>query len=132
MQLAFAEQDIDSMRANIGIQISNNVNTGFGSIRPTFSADWFHEFEDDPRSINAKYALEDELAGTGGFMTGFTNCISCFSLVSEAPDTDYFVIGAGLAASYRNGVQAFLMLESLQGYDNLDATSLTIGLRGQF
>ena len=132
MQLAFAEQSIDSTRANIGIQFSSNVNTGFGSFRPTFSADWFHEFENDPRSINAKYAMEDELAGTGGFTEGFTNCISCFSLVSEAPDSDYFVIGAGFAASFGNGVQAFLMVESLVGYENLNANSVTVGMRGHF
>jgi uncharacterized protein with beta-barrel porin domain len=132
MQLAFGEQKIDSMRANIGIQVSNNVNTGFGSIRPTFSADWFHEFEDDPRAINVKYALEEELAGQGGFTSGFTGCVSCFSLTSDAPDSDYFVVGAGVAAAYRNGLQSFLMFEGLLGYENLSAYSVTIGLRGQF
>lgn len=134
MQLAFDEQDIDSLRANLGFQISNNVNTSFGSVRPTFSADWYHEFEDDPRVLRVKYALEDELAGQGNFRSGFGagNCVSCFDLRSEAPDSDYFVIGAGIAAAYRNGFQAFLMLESLLGYENLDAFSATIGLRGQF
>jgi uncharacterized protein YhjY with autotransporter beta-barrel domain len=132
MNLSFAEQKIDSMRANVGIQFSNNVNTSFGSIRPTFSADWFHEFEDDPRAINVKYALEDELANEGNFSTGFTNCVSCFSMTSEAPDSDYFVAGVGLAAAYRNGLQSFLMFESLLGYENLTAYSITVGLRGQF
>ncbi len=137
MNLAFAEQEIDSMRANVGIQFSNNVNTDFGSMRPTFSIDWYHEFEDDPRTINAKYALEDQLANDpnaagAGFSTGFTSCISCFSLVSEAPDSDYFVAGAGLALSFRGGVQAFMMFEGLLGYENVEAYSLTFGLRGQF
>lgn len=137
MNLAFGEQKIDSMRANIGIQFSSNVNTSFGSVRPTFSADWYHEFEDDPRTINVKYALEDTLAddtagAAAGFIKGFTNCISCFSMTSEAPDADYFVFGAGLAASYQNGIQAFLMLETLQGYKNLNASSVTVGLRGHF
>ena len=40
--------------------------------------------------------------------------------------------GLGLAASYRNGVQAFAMFESLLGYDNLDSYAITLGVRGQF
>ncbi len=139
MQLAFDEQEIDSLRATIGIQVSNNVNTSFGSIRPTFSADWYHEFEDDPRVIRVKYALEDDLVGRpesgsnpGSFTTGFIGCMSCFELRSEAPDSDFFVVGAGIASAFRSGFQAFLMFEALLGYENLDAYSLTVGLRGQF
>jgi outer membrane autotransporter protein len=137
MQLAFDEQEIDSLRATIGIQFSNNVNTSFGSVRPTFSADWYHEFEDDPRVIRVKYALEDALANdpslpTNGFTTGFDGCISCFNLTSEAPDSDFFVVGAGIASAFRSGFQAFLMFEALLGYENLDAYSVTLGLRGQF
>ena len=132
MQLAFDEQEIDSLRATIGIQFSNNINTSFGSVRPTFSADWYHEFEDDPRAIRVKYALEDELAGQGPFISGFDGCVSCFSLTSEAPDSDFFVVGAGIASTFRSGFQAFLMFEALLGYENLDAYSVTLGLRGQF
>ena len=134
MQLAFDEQEIDSLRATIGIQFSDNINTSFGSVRPTFSFDWYHEFEDDPRVIKVKYALEDELAGQGqgAFTTGFDDCVSCFSLISEAPDSDFFVVGAGIAATYRSGFQAFLMFEGLLDYENLDAYSVTLGLRGQF
>jgi uncharacterized protein with beta-barrel porin domain len=140
MQLKFDEQEITSQRLTLGIQFSNNVNTSFGSVRPTFSIDWHHEFEDDPRELRVKYALEDTLVGvpvvapgeTNDFALGFDCDISCFTLLSEAPDSDFFVVGAGVAASYRNGLQAFLMLEGLLGYDNLDTYALTIGLRGQF
>lgn len=132
MHLAFDKQEIDSLRATIGIQFSNNVNTSFGSVRPTFSADWYHEFEDDPRVIKVKYALEDQLAGQGSFISGFDGCVSCFSLTSEAPDSDFFVVGAGVAAAFRSGFQAFLMFEALLGYENLDAYAVTLGLRGQF
>lgn len=134
MQLAFDKQEFDSFRANIGIQFSNNINTGFGSVRPTFSADWYHEFRDDRRTIKVKYALENDLAAAnqGSWMGGFDNCVSCFSLLSEAPDSDFYVLGAGIAAAYRGGFQMFLMLEGLLGYQNLNAYSATVGLRGQF
>ena len=134
MQLAFDEQTIDSVRSRVGIQLSNNFNTSFGSIRPMFSAEWFHEFEDKPRAIRAKYALEDALAeeGVADFSTGFGDCVSCFDLVSEAPETDYFVVGLGLAATTQRGFQSFLMLEGLLGHSYLSAYAVTVGLRGQF
>ena len=140
MQLMFDEQEIKSLRATLGIQFSKNVNTSFGSVRPTFSVDWHHEFEDDPRELKVKYVLEDDLVGApvvvpgqeNTFALGFDCTVSCFSLFSEAPDSDFFVVGAGVAASYRSGLQAFLMLEGLVGYDDLSTYALTIGLRGQF
>ena len=140
MQLAFDEQEIESFRANLGVQLSRNFNTSFGSIRPTFSLDWHHEFEDKPRQLKVKYALEDALVGapatvpgeTNDFRTGFDGCASCFTLESDAPDSDFFVVGTGLAASFANGLQAFAMLEGLLNYDDLNTYALTIGLRGQF
>lgn len=132
MQLAFDEQDIKSVRTNLGIQISRNFNTGFGSVRPTFSADWIHEFEEDPRTVRVKYVMEDRLAGKGDFIFGFDGCVSCFNLVSEAPDRDYFTVGLGVAAATRGGFQSFLMLEGLLGYENLNAIAVTVGMRGQF
>jgi outer membrane autotransporter protein len=135
MQFAFNKQEFESIRTNLGIQFSNNINTSFGSVRPTFSADWYHEFRDDPRTIQAKYAVENDLAASGaagGWSGGFGNCVSCFSLLSEAPDSDFYVVGAGVAAAYRGGFQMFLMLEGLLGYQNLNAYSATVGLRGQF
>lgn len=134
MQLAFDEQTIDSLRVNVGFQLNGNINTGFGSVRPLFSIDYYHEFENDPRKIRAKYAMEDVLADSDGgpFVSGFKGCLSCFDLISDAPDADFYVIGLGIAATYQGGVQAFLMFESLVDYDNLRSNALTLGLRGQF
>ena len=135
MELAFDEQTIDSLRSRLGFQISNNVNTSFGSVRPMFSAEWFHEFEDDVRTIRAKYALEESLAANnqGNFTAGFgAGCVSCFDIISEAPETDYFVVGLGIAATTQRGFQSFLMLEGLLGHSYLSAYALTVGLRGQF
>ena len=137
MQLAFDEQEIDSLRTNLGIQFSNNINTGYGSLRPTLSVDWYHEFEDDPRIIKVKYALEDELANDSSlpandFRTGFDGCVSCFNLTSEEPDSDFYVVGLGIAAVTRGGFQAFLMYEGLLDYSNLEAHAVTLGFRGQF
>ena len=134
MQLAFDEQDIDSLRSKLGFQLSTVINTNFGSVRPLFAADWYHEFEDDPRVIKTKYALEDSLASSNPdeFSTGFDNCTSCIDLISEQPVSDYFVVGLGIASVTQRGFQSFLMLESLLGHGYLTAYALTVGFRGQF
>ena len=101
-----------------------------------FSAEWFHEFRNDARVIRAKYALENELAdqGIADFSTefGFGNCVSCFDLVSDDPEDDYFVVGLGIAATTQRGLQSFLMVEGLLGHSYLSAVAVTVGLRGQF
>jgi len=135
MQLAFDEQKIDSVRSRLGFQLSNNVNTSFGSVRPMFSAEWFHEFEDNARVIRAKYSLEDTLAtnNQGDFTAGFgADCVSCFDIVSDDPEDDYFVVGLGIAATTQRGLQSFLMVEGLLGHSYLSAVAVTVGLRGQF
>ena len=135
MQLAFDKQEIDSTRSRLGFQVDYNINTDFGSVRPTFSAEWIHEFDDDPLIVRTKYALEDGLAEayTGSeFQAGFDSCVSCFNLVSEDPDTDYAVLALGLGAYTQRGFQSFLMVEGLVGHSFLSAYAVTVGIRGQF
>ena len=100
---------------------------------PIFTAEWFHEFEDDPREIKTRYALEPSLVGQDPvFQDSFDNCASCFSLISEEPDTDYFVVGLGISATTGRGFQSFLMVEGLLGHSYLSAYAVTVGMRGQF
>jgi uncharacterized protein YhjY with autotransporter beta-barrel domain len=136
MELRYGDQDIDSMRAVAGIQISRAVNRNFGVLRPWFSAEWYHEFEDDQNTLAAKYAQEDILAQTGdpslGFSDSLTNCLSCFTIASVVPDTDFGVVGAGLSFIFPNFVQLLFYYESLVGYEDLSSNAFTVNLRGQF
>lgn len=135
MELRYGDQDIDSMRAVAGIQLSRAYNRNFGVLRPWLSAEWYHEFEDDQNTLQAKYAQEDILAQTDpglGFTDDLVNCLSCFSIASVVPDTDFGVVGAGLSFVFPNFVQLLFYYEGLVGYEDLTSNAFTVNLRGQF
>lgn len=135
MGLRFGDQDIDSVRSIVGLQVSRAINQSFGVLRPTLSVDWYHEFEDEQTDIDAKYAEEDFFAVTNpglGFSQSLTDCLSCFTILSDRPDEDYGVIGAGVAFVFPNFLQLMVYYEGLVGYEDLSSNAFTISLRGQF
>jgi uncharacterized protein YhjY with autotransporter beta-barrel domain len=135
MELRFGEQTVDSLQSVLALHFSRSVNRSFGVLRPYFSLEWYHEFEDDQTTLQAKYAQEDVLAVTDsalGFSSSLSNCLSCFLISSELPDQDYGVAGAGLSFVFSNFKQLLFYYESLVGYDDLSSHSVTINFRRQF
>lgn len=137
MELRYGDQDVDSLRSILGIQISRASNRSFGVLRPWLNLEWYHEFEDDPNTLAAKYAQEDALANSGnfpgsGFSSSLTGCLSCFTLAGEEPDSDYGVVGAGLSFVFPNFVQLLFYYEGLVGYRDLTSHAFTVNFRRQF
>jgi hypothetical protein len=141
MNLRVDDYDIDSKRTIAGIQVSRNYSTNFGVLVPSARFDWYHEFEDAGQTVDAKYALEDDLAaevggpfssGIGFGSDGTANCLSCFRILTDDPEADYFVLGIALAARFKNGLQGFIGWDGLLGYDDLTSNSFTLGIRGAF
>ena len=135
MELRYGEQDIDSLQAIVGLQVSKAINRNFGVVRPWLGLEWYHEFEDDVNVLSAKYAQEDTLATTTpgfGFSGSLTGCLSCFKISSVAPDTDFGVVGAGLSFVYPNFVQLLFYYEGLVGYKDITSHAFTINFRSQF
>jgi outer membrane lipase/esterase len=136
MELRYGDQDIDSLRSIVGLQLSRAYNKDFGVIRPWLSMEWYHEFEDDQTIMTAKYAQEDILAESAdpgfGFGSGLTGCLSCFTIANEVPDTDFGVAGLGMSFVFPNFVQLLFYYEGLVGYNNLNSHALTLNFRSQF
>lgn len=135
MELRFGDQDVDSTRSVLGLQVSRGINRDFGVLRPWFSLEWYHEFEDDPSSFAAKYAQEDELAQSTpgfGFSNSLVNCLSCFRITGEEPDTDFGVAGVGVSFVFPNFMQMLFYYEGLLGYENLTSHAFTLNFRSQF
>lgn len=134
MELRYGDQDVDSLRSVLGLQVSRAVNREFGVMRPWFTVEWYHEFEDEQNTFAAKYAQEDALAlaGNAGFSSSLTGCLSCFSLSSAKPDTDFGVVGAGLSFVFPNFVQFLAYYEGLVGYNDLTSHAITLNFRSQF
>jgi uncharacterized protein with beta-barrel porin domain len=135
MPLRIGDQDIDSLRLIVGLQFQKAVSRSFGVLRPSFQLSWYHEFEDDPNIVSAKYAIEDELAVTQpglGFNPSLTGCLSCFQLTSEAPDQNFAVLGAGLTFVFPNSRVFTLYYEGLFGYQDLNSNAISASFRRQF
>lgn len=134
MELRYGDQDVDSLRSTLGLQVSRAVNREFGVMRPWFTMEWYHEFEDEQNTFAAKFAQEDALAqaGNAGFSSSLTGCLSCFNVSSAEPDTDFGVIGAGLSFVLPNFVQFLVYYEGLVGYNDLTSHAVTLNFRSQF
>lgn len=135
MELRYGDQDIDSLRSVLGLQVSRAINRDFGVLRPWFGLEWYHEFEDKQNILAAKFAQEDVLASTApgfGFSGSLTGCLSCFTIASAEPDTDFGVVGVGLSFVLPNFVQFLVYYESLVGYQDLTSHSFTLNFRSQF
>ena len=134
MELRFGDQEVDSLRSVLGLQVSRALNREFGVMRPWLTLEWYHEFEDEATTFAAKYAQEDALAlaGNAGFSGSLSGCLSCFNVSSAEPDTDFGVVGAGLSFVFPNFVQFLVYYEGLVGYNDLTSHAITLNFRSQF
>jgi outer membrane lipase/esterase len=136
LALRYQEQSIESQRSILGLALSRPVSRAWGVLTPSFRAEWHHEFEDDPRTLRAKYVVEDQLSGVSGvsapqdFSAACT--ISCFTFLTDEVEADYGIAGVGLSALFSQRVQVYLYYEAVLGISGLNANSLALGLRGQF
>jgi uncharacterized protein YhjY with autotransporter beta-barrel domain len=131
LALRYEEQSIESMRSILGIAMSRPISRSFGVLTPSLRAEWHHEFEDEARTVRAKYVAEDSMIN-GSAAQDFGCTISCFSMLSDAPDADYGVASAGLTLTFPRRVQLYFVYEALLGASNISGNSIAAGLRGQF
>jgi len=127
LALAYNDQTIKSTKSILGIAVSKPFSKSFGVLTPNFRAEWHHEFEDDARTLGAKYALENttSLSNTAG-------CISCFAITTDQPESDFGVIGLGVSALFAQRMQGYLYYETLLGAQDLTSNSIAVGIRGSF
>ncbi len=126
LALAYGEQKVESMRSIVGFSASRLSSQSFGVLMPTFRAEWHHEFKDDPRTIQAQYAIEPTLQNKA------SACVSCFALQSDTPESDFGIVGVGLSLTFARRMQLFMYYETLLGVSDYKSNSISLGFRGQF
>lgn len=125
LALQYGDQEIKSTRSIVTVSFSRPISRSFGVLVPNLQLEWHHEFEDDVRALQAKYAADTTSATCAG-------AVSCFTFLTDQPESDFGVASLGLSAVFARRVQAYFIYEALLGVQNLTSNSIAIGLRGQF
>lgn len=124
LPLAFNDQNVDSLRSILGVDISRPVSVPFGVVTPLLRVEWDHEYMTGARTIEAHYVYDPSLA------QGM--CASCFDIPTNETPANYGVAGLGVSVTLAHRVQAFVYDELLVGYTDYHSNTVSIGLRGQF
>lgn len=118
LMLAIGEQDLESLTAYLGGQVSYVINSSRGVFMPQLRLEWGHEFQDDSRFITARF-LNDPTSGS-------------FAWRTDNPDRDFFNLGLGVSATFAQGRSAFIYYETVLGRDDLTQHTVNAGARWEF
>ncbi|MDD5632026.1 MAG: autotransporter outer membrane beta-barrel domain-containing protein [Methylococcales bacterium] len=118
LNLAVDKQKFESLQSSFGGQISYAFSQSFGVITPRTSFSWNHEFMNGSRNITARYSADP-------------NFIS-FNAVTNSPDRDFAIFGAGVSSVLRGGVQLLFNYQTLLGYNRVTSHGFTAGARLEF
>lgn len=113
----FDSQSISSLDAALGAKIQYVFTPSFGVIVPFLRAEYHHNFDTDPTTVNAIYN------GTSG---------SGFLLPSDERDSSYVVTALGTSVVLKFGWQAFFQYQRVESLKYLSSQTIAGGIRGEF
>ena len=116
--LALDSQDAESLTTALGGRASYAISTGLGVLLPQVRIEWEHEFKNDARLLTARF-VNDPLRQPIRFTT-------------DNPVKNYVNLGAGLSATFRGGISAFIDYETVVALANVTRHDITVGMRGEF
>jgi len=120
MTLIFNEQTEDSLRSAVGVQGSRVFALSSSVVIAQLNFDWHHEFQDDQRTITARFAEDLRPNPT------------VLQFLNEAPDRDAFNARLSVSVIFRNGFSGFVAVESLFGHTYLSRNGVSLGVRKEF
>lgn len=116
--VAIDDQDFESLTMSLGGQATYALSFPWGVMIPQLTFEWVHEFEDDSRIVTGRF-LGDPTQQT-------------FQLPSDADDSNYFNLGLGASFLFTGGRTGYIYVRSVQGYEDLDYTTVGAGFRLEF
>lgn len=117
LNLTVGGQTIESLTSDVGGQASYAISLNWGVLTPLVRFDWEHEYKNNSRVVAAALVADPTFGG---------------SARTNTPDRDYFNLGAGLSATMKAGVSAFLYVEETRGRAHFTNHSFTGGVRVEF
>jgi outer membrane lipase/esterase len=116
--LAFADQDVESLTTVLGGQVSYAISTGVGVLLPQVRFEWEHEFLNDSQTLTARFVNDPQRAP--------------IRFTTDNPDRNFFNIGVGLSATFREGMAAFVYYETVLGLEDVTRHTVVLGVRKEF
>lgn len=114
----YAQQDIKSFKASLGLSISRAISLEKGVITPQFDINMTREMENNGGLIEARFinAPDDEV----------------FWIETDEPDRTFGNAGLGLVFIGANGKQAYINYRSIFGLEGFSRGTINLGLRFEF
>lgn len=134
-ELQVEDQDIPSLEGVAGARAQYTLTPSFGVITPFVSAEYHHQFEADPRRIDALYSGVRDRIDAGS---------ASFSVTTDALDEQYLVLSVGVSAVLRGGrqrvadgdihggLQGFISYRTIEGLQYYSHDIISAGLRYEF
>ncbi|MEO7150559.1 MAG: autotransporter outer membrane beta-barrel domain-containing protein [Burkholderiaceae bacterium] len=118
LALDVGSQSLKSVQSALGLKIALTSSTAMGVVVPFASIEWNHEFDNDTRSLTAKYTNDP-----------FNNF---FAIPTDTPDRNYATLSVGISSQFRNGLSAFATLSTVEGLKDVKNRGFVVGLRKEF
>lgn len=104
INLEIGDQDIESLISVVGGQASYTIRTGSVDLVPQVRAEWWHEFDNDSRSIEANFVTAPAATQV---------------IPTDDPDRDYFNLGVGLLGVFSEDASVFLEYQTVLGLEDI-------------
>jgi outer membrane lipase/esterase len=121
LPLDVAGQDVDSLLTILGAQVVYPIVTRHAVLAPLVRFEWAHEFLNDQRQISSQFQ-EDPTPDER----------TTIQFDTDSPDQDFFTLGAGVSATFRGGISAFALYETVLGFRDVTSHRVTAGVRYAF
>lgn len=119
LAMAVGDQDVESLQSVLQAQAAFNFSQDFGVLIPFIGVAWHHEFEDDDRTITARYVFDPNNADAANLL----------SFTTELGDEDFYTLNLGTNLVLQNGNQVFFNYETVLDLEDVTSNVFTIGLR---
>lgn len=115
--LNIGSQTPESVTTALGGQATYAISTQWAVLTPLVRFEWEHEYKGGSRTVTANVVADPATS---------------VAVQTNNPDRDYFNLGAGLSATFKQGVSAFLYYETVLGRANFTNNAFTGGVRFEF
>lgn len=117
LNLALPEQHRRSLTTSFGSQISYALSFPGGVFVPQARAYYVHEYKNDARTLTNSLVVASD---------------SIFTDLTDNPDRDYMIWGAGVVTALPHGIQLFADFEQIAAHRYLSSWTATGGMRLEF